>query len=259
MTGFTAPRSLLMILSVLLALAAASCSPMPEIGEATAEDTYDIGVAAAARGDRLLAIEAFRRVTQNSPLHEVADDALLGLADAHRDVSDYASAESEYRQLLSDYPRSPLVPEAEYKLGLAFSEQALPAALDQSMTYQAISQLEYFLAAYPESEFAGAAEEEIAELTSRLAAKSYDAAMLYLALENPRAARVYLRAVVDEYPETVWAKLALLHTARSFAAEGSVALARDAYQEVIDLYPDTEEARTATAEAAALSEQPAQP
>ena len=76
-------------------------------------------------------------------MHEFADDALLGLADAHRAMGDFASAEDEYRRLLEDYPTSSLIPEAEYKLGLSFYEQSLPAALDQGMTRQAIAQFQF--------------------------------------------------------------------------------------------------------------------
>jgi outer membrane protein assembly factor BamD len=238
---------------LVVALLVAGCSPMPEVGETTAEDTYETGMAAAERGDHLLAIEAFKRITLNSPLHEMADDALVGIADSHRAISDYASAELEYRQLLSDYPRSPLVPEAEYKLGVTFQEQALPAALDQTMTKQAISQFEYFLAAYPGSGLVADARVNILELKTKLAAKIYDSATLYFDLGRPKAARVYLEAVVAEYPGTSWARVAILDKARSFAAEGSGALAENEYQRLIDSYPGTEEARTAAAEKAVLS------
>lgn len=238
---------------VVAMMAAAGCSPMPELAEATSEGAYETGMAAAERGDYLFAIEAFKSVTVNSPLHEMADDALIALADAHRAISDYASAEMEYRQLLSDYAHSPLVPEAEYKLGVTFQEQALPAALDQSMTRQAISQFEYFLAVYPESSFGDDARDGILELRTRLAAKSYESATLYFVLHRPKAARVYLEAVVSEYPDTSWARVALLDKARSFAAEGSRALAEGEYQRLIDSYPGTEEALTAAAELAALS------
>jgi outer membrane protein assembly factor BamD len=241
-------------LFVAVLIATAGCSPMPELGETTAEETYDIGVAALERGDYLLAIEAFKRVTLNTPLHDTADDALVGLADAYRATSDYASAEEGYRRLMSDYPHSPLVPEAEYKLGMTFFDQSLPSSLDQGMTQQAISQFEYFLDAYGDTELAGDARDRIGELRSRLAQKSYESAGLYFALKKPAAARVYLEAVVNEYPDTPWAKLALLDKARSFAVEGSKALAEHEYQRLIDLYPGSEEAGTAAAELAALSD-----
>ncbi len=78
-------------------------------------------------------------------------------------------------------------------------------------------------------------------------------ATLYFALRQPKAARVYLESVIVEYPDTVWARAALLDKARSFAAEGSRALAEGEYQRLMELYPETEEARTAATEKAALS------
>lgn len=239
----------LVVLAACLA-AVAGCSPIPEFGESTAEDGYAVGVAAMEREDYLLAIEAFKHVTMASPLGDWADDALIGLADAHRAISDYATAESEYRRLLSDYPRSPLVPEAVYKLGLSFYDQSLPAELDQSMTLAAIEQLEYFAATYPESDFVPEAGEKIAELRARLAEKAHGTAALYLRLGDLAAARVYLETIVEDHPNTKWARLALLEIARSHVREGSTAKAGEAYDRLIELYPGTEEAAAAEAEKA---------
>jgi outer membrane protein assembly factor BamD len=245
----TAGLKCLVILAACLA-AIAACSPIPELGESTAEDAYAVGVEAMEREDYLLAIEAFRHVTMASPLGDWADDALIGLADAHRAISDYASAEDEYRTLLSDYPRSPLVPEAVYKLGLSYYDQSLPAELDQSMTRAAIEQIEHFVATYPESRFVPEARERIAELRARLAAKAYGAAALYLQLGDLKAARVYLDAIVQDYPDTEWARRSLLEIARSHAREGATAQATQAYERLIELYPGTEEAAAALAEKA---------
>lgn len=227
-----------------------ACTLIPELGEATAEDAYSVGAEAMEREDYLLAIEAFKHVTMVSPLSDWADDALIGLADAHRAISDYALAEEGYRRVMSDYPRSPLVPEATYKLGLSFYDQSLPAELDQSMTFSAIEQLEHFVATYPESGLVPEAEERIAELRARLAEKAYGAAALYLQIKNPGAARVYLEAIVEDYPDTEWAPRALLEIARSYIREGATAKAAEAYDRVIELYPGTDEAATARAEKA---------
>jgi len=222
---------------------------MPAIGEATTEETYALGEAAAAKGDYLLAIEAMNRVLSQSPLHELADDALLGLAESHRAMRDFASAEAEYGRLSTDYPRSPLVPEASYRLGLAYYDQSLPAALDQTMTERAIAQLERFMADYPDSPSVPPAKEKVAELRSRLAEKDYQSARLYITLKNGASARVYFEAVVRDYPDTPWAPRALLAQARSAAADGLPDEAHDAYQRLIQLYPESEEARTAALEA----------
>jgi outer membrane protein assembly factor BamD len=228
------------------------CSSMPDLGDATASDSYETAVAASERGDYMLAIEAFKRVALDSPLHEYADDALIGLADSYRRISDYASAEQEYRTLLRDYPYSPLVPEAEYKLGVCFYEQSPRVQLDQAMTEQAMSQLEYFVATYPESEFVADAEARIGEMRAKLASKSYDAAMLYVSLKRPDAARVYLDSVIADFPETVWARRAMLAKARMLVTGGSREGALEVYRSLIELHPGTEEAAAAGVESAGL-------
>jgi outer membrane protein assembly factor BamD len=221
---------------------------MPEIGEATTEETYALGAAAAAKGDHLLAIEAMNRVLTESPLNELADDALLALAESHRAIRDFASAEAEYARLSVDYPRSPLVPEASYRLGLAYYDQSLPAALDQTMTERAIAQFELFIADYPESPSVQAAREKIAELRSRLAEKIYESARLYIVLKDGASARVYFEAVARDYPDTPWAPRALLAQARSAAVDGLPDEARGAYERLIELYPESEEAKAAALE-----------
>jgi len=221
---------------------------MPEIGEATTEEVYALGSAAAAREDHLFAIEAMNRVLSQAPLHELADDALLALADSHRAMREFASAEAEYDRLPVDYPRSPLVPEASYRLGLAYYDQSLPAALDQTATERAIAQFERFIAEYPDSPSVPAATERIAELRSRLAQKTYESARLYITLKNGASARVYFEAVARDYPDTPWAPRALLALARSAAADGLPDEARGAYGRLAELYPESEEARTAALE-----------
>lgn len=253
--GFTSTRRPSPFITAAWVLAAAllfgtGCTSMPDLSDATASDSYDVAVAASERGDYMLAIEAFKRVALDSPLHEYADDALIGLADAYRQISDYASAEQEYRALLRDYPHSPLVPEAEYKLGLCFYEQSPRVQLDQAMTEQAMSQLEYFVDAYPESEFVADAEARILEMRSKLASKSYDAAMLYMSLKRPAAARVYLDSVIIDFADTVWARRAMLAKARMLAADGSREEALEVYRSLIELHPGTEEAELAGVESA---------
>ncbi|MBD3349352.1 MAG: outer membrane protein assembly factor BamD, partial [Candidatus Eisenbacteria bacterium] len=208
-------------LTVLLALVMWGCSPMPKFEELTVSETYDVGAAALDDGDLLVATEAFRRITDDSPMHELAADALLGLADTHRQLGDYASAEEAYRRLTIEYPRSPLVAEAEYKLGLSYYEQSPPAALDQQMTRRAIRQLRSFTEDHPDSPFVRDAVEKMDELRSRLAKKDYDNGLLYLTLESPDAARVYFEAVAEDYPDTVWARRALLEVARIHRRAGS--------------------------------------
>jgi outer membrane protein assembly factor BamD len=251
-TDRTDNRARLCALVAACALALFSgCSSSPNIEEATAEDLYDIGVGAMENGDYTLAIGAFSRLTAESPLHEHADDALLALADSYRATRDFASAEAEYRRLVRDYPRSPLVPEAEYKLGLAFMEQSPDIPLDQDMTNQAILQFERFLRYYPGSGLVVEAEARILELRSKLAEKRFRSAELYFKMGDYEASRIYLESVVSEFPDTPWAPKALLAEGEGLLYQGETARAEEVFERLIRLYPDSEAAATAAAIAAA--------
>lgn len=234
--------------ALLSVVVAAGCSPVPEIGEATTEEVYALGTAAAERGDHLFAIEAMNRVLSRSPLHELADDALLWLARSHQAMGEYALAEEEYSRLPTDYPSSPLAPEAAYRLGLTYYDQSLPAALDQTMTERAIAQFGLFETEHPDSPLVADAREKAAELRSRLAEKAYRGGELYLVLKNGASARVYFDAVARDYPDTPWAPRALLVLARSAAADGLPEEASAARARLTELYPDSEEARAAALE-----------
>jgi outer membrane assembly lipoprotein YfiO len=234
-----------LLLSTIAVALAFGCSPIPEFGEASVEEVYTIGLDARERGDYIVAIEAFKRISMSWPLDERADDALMGLGDTHLDMDDYASAELEYQRLLSDYPRSELAPEAEYKLGLVYFEQSKPAALDQSTTEEAMAQFRRFLCDHPDCEFSDSARERLAELTARLAQKDFETAMLYVKLESPAAARVYLESIPLEYPKTPWAPRALLELVRSYVVAGETAHAQEILSRLDELYPDTAEAEEA--------------
>ncbi len=245
-TDRTDNRARLCALLAACALAlSAGCSSAPSLEEATADGLYEIAVAAMESEDYTRAIGAYSRLAIESPLHDYADDALLGLADAYRATRDFASAEAEYRRFVRDYPRSPLVPLAEYNLGLAFMEQSLPTPLDQDMTNQAILQFERFLRYYQGSDLVDDAEARILELRSKLAEKRFMAAELYSRMGDFEASRIYLESVVSEFPETPWAPKSLFAEAEGLQYTGETALAQEVLERLIRLYPDSEEAEIA--------------
>ncbi len=221
------------------------CSPIPEFSEASVEEVYATGQEAYQRGDYMIAIEAFRRISVAWPLDERADDALMGLGDAYLDMDNYASAEGEYLRLLSDYPRSELVPEAEYRLGLVYFEQSKRSVLDQTTTKDAIAQLRRFLRDYPDGEFSDDARERLAELRARLAQKDFETAMLYAKSGSSTAARIYLESVAIEYPNTPWAPRALLELVRSYVVAGEKAQAQETLARLGESYPGTAEVEEA--------------
>lgn len=69
---------------------------------------------ARLESDPEVAVQYHRKVVDEYPLSDAADDALLGLAQYDYAMSDYQAAADRYQQLIRDYPSSDLAPEASF-------------------------------------------------------------------------------------------------------------------------------------------------
>lgn len=69
-----------------------------------------------------LAISEFQQIITNASASPLADDALLQLAEVHKDISDYQKALDNYQKLMEEYPDSELAAEAQMKMGDLYSE-----------------------------------------------------------------------------------------------------------------------------------------
>ena len=233
-------------LLVIAVLALGGCSPMPEIGEATTEEMYALGSAAAAREDHLFAIEAMNRVLSQAPSTSLPTMLCSRLPTPTGD-QEFASAEAEYDRLPVDYPRSPLVPEASYRSGSRTTISRCPprSTRRRRSRDRAVRAVHRRVSRQPlgsrrDGEDRRAAvearPEDVRERPS-----------LHHAQERPGRPRDF-EAVARDYPDTPWAPRALLALARSAAADGLPDEARGAYGRLAELYPESEEARTAALE-----------
>ncbi|MCF7803017.1 MAG: outer membrane protein assembly factor BamD [Candidatus Marinimicrobia bacterium] len=161
------------------------------------------------------AIEDFNYVVLNNPGGEHADDAQLFVADAHYELSEYVVASSEYRRLMRRYPESPLVEQAQYKLGMCLVELSPHYQLEQQYTRQAINTMQSFLESYPYSQYAEELTGLIDELRAKLAHKMYSNGHLYYVLRQYDSAIIYYDELLSQYYDTPWANITRLERAKS--------------------------------------------
>ncbi len=161
-------------------------------------------------GDYLEAINEFTVITLQFPGSAVAADAQFYLGESQFARGQYVLAAYEYGVVKRNYSASPRVPEAQYKLALSYYELAPKAELDQQYTHKAIDEFQTFVEYYPANPLVPDAEKKIAELTDRLAKKSYDTARQYRTLDYYRSALFYYDDVIENYHDTQYAPLAFL-------------------------------------------------
>jgi outer membrane protein assembly factor BamD len=170
----------------------------------------------------------------------LADSAQYLLAESHFFLDEYIISASEYEKLISQYPRSPLVEEGEYKLGLSYYELSPKYFKEQVYTEKSIEMFQLFIEDFPSSMLVSEAEQRIIELRSKLAKKEYQAGRLYHRMTEYKAARMYYQSVLDNYYDSPFAEDAQLYKADSWADQKQWMDAKTAYQAFLIRYPESD-------------------
>ena len=140
----------------------------------------------------------------------VADSAQLYLADCHFNMDEYIIAAAEYQKLINYMSRSPLVPDAQYKLAESYYQLSPRPSLDQNYTEKAIREFQNFIEDNPTHELKESAEKRIMECREKLATKQYKNAENYRKMREFDAAIIYYSIVIDDYYDTTLADDALI-------------------------------------------------
>jgi len=162
----------------------------------------------------------------------------------------YEAATSYFRKYYETYPRGIFTEEARFYCGKALYENTPEPKLDQTATYEAVSEFQDFLEIYPESPLRDRAQNMIFALQDKLVEKEYLSAKLYYDLgtyfgncttggSNYQACIVTAQNAIKDYPYTTRREefAILILKAKFELAENSVpAKKEERYHDAIDEY-----------------------
>jgi len=193
------------------------------------------------------AARAFETVVSIGRGTDIGQDAQYYLAESYFAQSRYLLAASEYSRYIQFHPNSERRQRSEFNEALCYYHLSPRYRLDQGYTNTAIERFRLFNARYPDSEFRADAAGYIEELRTKLAHRDYNAAEFYMRIQRYDSAAIYFGLVIDNYPETSWAELALVRQIESYIvyAENSVEQrqeerfrkALDSYNRYLQLFP----------------------
>lgn len=155
------------------------------------------------------AIEIYQHVVDHAPYGEYGDRSQLRLGEATLRQSRYEEANRAFQKVVDDYPNSPLVEQAKFKVAFCARQLSLRPSYDQSATDEAISWYEKFIAGHPDSDLIPQARESLKQLYEIKAEGLAKIARFYEIQRKPAAAAVYYREVVEKYPDTTQAAEAI--------------------------------------------------
>jgi outer membrane protein assembly factor BamD len=130
----------------------------------------------------LAAREYFRQIVDNYPQSPLRPDAKLGVGDTYLGEGTTEAlvlAANEFREFLTFYPTNPRADYAQYKLAMSHYKQMRAAERDQTETKEAIKEFEVFFERYPNSPLMPEVKKQWREARDRLSEASYRVGLFY--------------------------------------------------------------------------------
>ena len=163
------------------------------------------------------AVNGFEKLTTDLPARDpLLPSAFYYLGQAHEGNREYILAAQAFSRVPESFPEDTLAGPATFETGMAYSKLWRKPGLDPDYGETAMSTLQSFIAAYPDSPLKPRAQREIDKLNEWLAIKNYDTGMFYFRRKAYDPAIIYFKDVVRLYPQAPHAKLALIQLVRSY-------------------------------------------
>ena len=227
----------MLVLCLVTSLLWWSCGSSEVVQNLSAEDRYALGMKKFDQGNYVEAISEFEIVRLQFPGSTVADKAQYYLAESHFRQEEYLIAAEEFQALKRNMSASPLVPLAQFKVGLCYYNLSPSGPLDEASTLRAIDEFQTFIEYFPTNEFVKDAEARIKELNTRRAKKLYDSAQLYMKMEYYKAAIIYFSNIIEKYHDIEYAEPALLGKVKALVARKKYLDAKQDVVKFLEEYP----------------------
>lgn len=205
------------------------------------------------RGDCLNAEPTFREIRREFPYSRFAALAELRVGDCQFKNEAYPEAIQTYRQFVRIRPSHREIPYARFRIAEAYYNQIpggwfmTPPAheRDQTAARDALIQLRRFVVDYPDDQRVPDAAKLMERCMALLAAHELYVARFYLQRDAYRGVISRLKGLLAAYPGSGVESKALLLLGEVYLETEEVEAARQAFTEVVERFPGTDEAKRA--------------
>jgi outer membrane protein assembly factor BamD len=194
------------------------------------------------------ALEDFKTLKEQYPKSKYLGKTQFYIGEIHFQRKEYEEALVAFQNLINFYPTHPQVPEAQYKVGLCYYKQMLSRDRDQTTTRQAIEAFERVRVKYPDSEYAQKAAEKFQKCRNRLAEHELVIAEFYLKDKAYQASINRLRIILETYADTEVIDRTLFYLGMNYLKLGQKEEAELYLKRLIQNYPNNSYAEKAKRE-----------
>ena len=150
--------------------------------------------------DRAIAI--YKIIVANAPFSRQAPLAQFNIGQAYQRQDNYKDAIINYQIVVDKYPTEPVAADALYQIAFGYMEISRTGSYDRVAATKARETFEDYLSAYPDSEKAPQAKENLNGLQAQQTGGSLQIAEYYYRQKQYRAAVVYYDDVIRQQPDS---------------------------------------------------------
>ncbi len=215
----TSPRNLILVIFTAALLAGCSGAEFDPTKDWTAEDFYDEAKSALNAGEFQTAIKNLETLEARFPFDPYAKQAQLDIAYSYYKFDEAETAISSIDRFIRLHPRDSHIDYALYLKGLinfnrgkGLLESWFPHDMskhDTEVLKTAFNDFSSLIKRFPDSRYAGDAQQRIIYLVNQLAAQEIDNARYYIKRKTWLAAANRAKTVIEIYPTSIWRGRAL--------------------------------------------------
>jgi outer membrane protein assembly factor BamD len=205
---------------------------------------FDRGTESIKNKKWLDAREYFRQVVDNYPQSPVRPDAKLGVGDSflgEHTTEALINAANEFREFLTFYPTNPRADYAQYKLAMSHYEQMRAPDRDQTETREALKEFDVFFQRYPNSALMPEVKQHWRTARDRLSEASYRVGLLYYRMRWDPGAIDRFREVLRDDPGFNGRDRVYFYLAESLARTDKKAEAIPYLERLLEEFPSSEQ------------------
>ena len=229
-------------LILLITLVFTGCSEYQKIYKSTDNDLkYESAIAYYEKKDYYRALQLFDQIMPTYRGTEREEKISYYYAYAYYYQKDYILAGYYFKRFADTYPTSRYNEECLFMTAYCSYLNSPPYYLDQTSTLDAIRDFQVFINRYPTSDRVPRANELIDQLRLKLEEKNYKIALLYLQMEEYKAAIVSFQNLMKDYPDTKFREESMYYIIEAWYkyAENSIPEKRiERHQAAIDAFND---------------------
>jgi outer membrane protein assembly factor BamD len=148
------------------------------------------------------AIKIYSFIISNAPFSRFAPLSQFNIGQALEKEGDYKNAIISYQGVVDKYPTDPAAADALYQIGFVNMLISRTGSNDRNASVRAKESFDDFLAAYPTSEKAAQAKENLASLNMQQTGGSFQIARYYDRQKMYKAAIIYYNDVIRQQPSS---------------------------------------------------------